>query len=334
MVRGTWERESPRRRSPAVAVAIAAGSLIVLATAMEAQTRGAVAAGSIGQHPAWTADPAPLASNGMTAQQLVDRIGQSGWDTFSARMVVRRQMVAADGSSVGTPPATTEYTWERTRRGAGWKTTMTMVTAPEVRVKARSGVVTLPQSPTVTKMEDLGDGSAPRSWALNGTEIKMPSPARQVRVMGLDATVLGASMAEDMLQGAYGVRAVPHAASPNWIDVFIMPMAGRRQRLEAFERQFGRRRGVVQGLSRHVRQEGEGEREVLVDDETGVPIEANLVARGELIAHSTFSYNRAVSGAIVRRGVHTERVLSGSRGARMVTEMSFNDITVEQRGGR
>jgi hypothetical protein len=183
-------------------------------------------------------------------------------------------------------------------------------------------------------MEDLGDGSAPRFWALNGTEIKMPSPAAQARVMGPDATALGASMAEEMLRGADGIRAVPHTASSNWIDAFVMPAAGRQQRLDGFERQFGRRRGVVRGLSRYVRQEGEGECELLVDEAAGVVVEANLVARGELLGHSTFSYDRAVSGAIVRRGVRTERALSGSGGTRMVTEMSFSDIAVEQRGGR
>ena len=115
-------------------------------------------------------------------------------------------------------------------------------------------------------------------------------------------------MAEGILAGAAGVRAVPAGEAADWIDAIIMPGAKRRQRLSAFERQFGRRRGVVRGLSRHLRQQGDGEREVLVDEELGVPVEANLIAKGELVAHSTFAYERAASGALLRRGVRTERM--------------------------
>jgi hypothetical protein len=90
----------------------------------------------------------------------------------------------------------------------------------------------------------------------------------------------------------------------------------------------------VRGLSRYLRQQGEGEREVLVDEQTGVPIESNLIVNGDLVAHSTFAYERAASGVMVRRGMRSERVISGGDGNRMVTEVSFSDIAVEQRGGR
>jgi hypothetical protein len=331
MVRGTYESEQAARRSPEVVAAIATGLLIVLVTGMEAQTRGsAIQAGSIGQPLAGEA----VLSNGVTSQQLVDRLSRGAWDTFRARIAVRRQVVAADGSPVGLAAMTTEYTWERTKTASGWKTTMTMVGAPRVRVQARTGPVTLPAAPTVVKTEDLGDGSAPRFWDVNGAEIKMPSAVKQARVMGPAATGLGASMAEEVLAGAHGVGTVPPGGTTDWIDAIIMPDAMRMQRLSAFDRQFGRRRGVVRGLSRHLRQQSDGEREVLVDEEVGVPVEANLVAtNGELVAHSTFAYERAASGAVLRRGVRTERMLSGSNGTRIVTEVSFSDITVEQRGG-
>jgi hypothetical protein len=330
MVRVTYGREKAARRSPEVVAAIATGLLIGLVTGMEAQTRGsAIQAGSIGRPMAEDA----VLSNGVTPQQLVDRVARDPWDTFRARIAVRRQVVAADGAPVGLAATTTEYTWERTKTASGWKTTMTMVGASRVRVQSRIGPVTLPDAPTVVKTEDPGDGSAPRFWDVNGAEIKMPSAAKQARVMGQDATGLGASMAEGVLAGAHGVRTVPPGGATDWIDAFIMPDAKRPQRLSAFDLQFGRRRGVVRGLSRHLRQQGDGEREVLVDEEVGVPVEANLVAaNGELVAHSTFVYERAASGAVLRRGLRTER-MSGSDGTRIVTEVSFSDITVEQRGG-
>jgi hypothetical protein len=141
-------------------------------------------------------------------------------------------------------------------------------------------------------------------------------------------------MAESSLQGAQGIQAMPVGAANEWIDAFIMPPAKRVQRLNAFERQFGQARESVRGLRRHLRRQGDGEREVLVDEEVGVPVEANLVEGGELVAHSTFAYERAASGALVRRGVRTERVLPGSHGARLVTDVRFSDVAVEQRGGR
>jgi hypothetical protein len=271
-------------------------------------------------------------SSAVATQQLVDRVARNGWDTFSTRIAVRRQMVAADGAAAGPAATTTEYTWERTRTMSGWRTIMTMVAAPRVRVQARAGLVTLPETPTVVKAEDPGDGSAPRFWDLNGAEIKMPSAAMQAQVMGRDATSPGASTAEAIPAGAHPAKAVQAGAATDWIDAIIIPGAKRSQRLSAIERQFGRRRGVIRGLSRHLRQQGDEQREVLVDEGVGVAVETNLIARGELVAHTTFAYERAASGALLRRGLRTERMLSGG-GGRVVTEVNFSDITVEQRGG-
>ena len=87
-------------------------------------------------------------------------------------------------------------------------------------------MLTLPEAPTVVKTEDLGDGSAPRFWDLNGVEIKLPSPAVQAQVMGPEATRVGASMAEEILAGAAGVGAQCRAGeSADWIDAIIMPGA-------------------------------------------------------------------------------------------------------------
>jgi hypothetical protein len=273
-------------------------------------------------------------SNSWSAQQFVDRVARERWNTFSARIVLRRAMLAADGAPVGVPPITTEYTWERSKTAAGWKTTMTLVAASEVTVQTRTGLVTLPEMPTVAKMEDSGDGSAPRFWALNGVEIKIPSRSTQMAVMGADAAAGGASMAEDILHGVSGVIAPSSGGATAWIDAFIMPAATRKQRLSAFDRQFGPSRGTVRGLSRRVRQQGDREREVLVDEQDGVPIESNLMVQGELVSHTTFGYERAASGTLLRRGVRTEQVLFRGDGRRAVTELSFSDIAVEQRGGR
>jgi hypothetical protein len=337
MVRGIREREKIARQSQRMA-AVVAGSVIVLATGMEVQTQGAATAtGSTAQFLAAGAGPALVASSRATAQRLVDRMSRGAWDTFTARIEVRRQTVTADGAPIGPAVATTAYTWERARTMSGWKTTMTLVGATPVRVRARTGMVTLPDAPTVVKTEDPGDGSAPRFWDRNGAEIRFPSASMRAQVLGPEPSASGAALAalaDDGWGAAQGARALPAGAGTDWIDTILMSGEKRAQRLGAFERQFGLRRGVIRGLSRHVRQQGDGEREVLVDEGAGVPIEANLVANGELVSHSTFAYERAASGALLRRGVRTERLVSGGGGMRMVTEVSFNDITVEQKGGR
>jgi hypothetical protein len=326
MVRSIRAKAKAAGWSFRMAMAMAVGWVSVQATKMEAQTTGmATPAGSVA---------APVTPITATAQQLVDRVARGGWDTFTTRIALRRQMVAADGTAVGPAATTTEYIWERARTANGaWKTTMTMVAAPPVSVQTRSGSRTLPKAPTVVKMEDAGDGSAPRFWDLNGAEIAMPSAERQVQVMGSRATAPGMSMADGMLRGVSGVAALPSGAS-NWIDAMIMPAAKRMQRLNAFERQFGQPRGMERGLRRYLRHQDDGDREVLVDAETGVPMETNLVVEGALVAHSTFAYERAASGAVLRRGMRTERVAPGGDGTRMVTEVSFSDLAVAQKGGR
>ena len=202
---GTHEREKAARRSPEVRGGNRDG-FADRRWPQEWRRRRGVQSTQAGldRHRLWSgATLDSWVSSAATAQQLVDRVARDGWDTFSARIAMRRQMVAADGAAVGPAATTTEYTWERTRTARGWKTTMTMVAAPRVRVQARRwSAVTLPEAPTVVKTEDLGDGSAPRFWDLNGVEIKMPSAAVQAHVMGPDATAVGASMAEGILAGA------------------------------------------------------------------------------------------------------------------------------------
>ena len=189
MVRRTRESEKAARRSARFAAAMVMASLIVLATGMEAQTRGAVT-------PAGPMSPALIGSAAPTQRSRAQQ-PRSSWSivwrgtggTPSARALpCDGRWSRRTGRPVGPAATTTEYTWERTRTARGWKTTMTMVAAPRVRVQARAGMVTLPEAPTVVKTEDLGDGSAPRFWDLNGVEIKMPSPAVQAQVMGPEAT--------------------------------------------------------------------------------------------------------------------------------------------------
>jgi hypothetical protein len=57
----------------------------------------------------------------------------------------------------------------------------------------------------------------------------------------------------------------------------------------------------------------------------------NLVQNGALVSHTRFAYERAASGAIVRQGVRVERLVSGQR---LVSEVRYSDIRLDQKGGR
>jgi hypothetical protein len=72
-------------------------------------------------------------------------------------------------------------------------------------------------------------------------------------------------------------------------------------------------------------------RRLLVDEQSAVPIESNLVRNGVLVSHTTFAYEQAASGVLVRRGVRHEGLVSGQR---VITEVSYGDIRLDQNGGR
>lgn len=296
----------------------------------------------------------------LTAQQLVDRAAADSWDTFTARVVVRRQLVGADGQPVGPRMATDareEFIWQRMKTSTGWKTTMTLVDGVPRTARSLQGSVTLPESPTVSRIEHDEDGTAPRLFNRAGVRLAGPTDALRARVgMSVAGTAERATpeTGPGLLASAAQVGTdVPLAEGREWVRALIMSPADQPVRLRSMAQQFGKRVGLVRGLGRYVRDRVDPERgvvvhEVLVDEQGGVPIEANVMEGGALVSHSLFAYERAVTGAMVRRGVRTERLLSGSSiredgafgralgvsGARVVSEVSYSDIRLEQKGGR
>lgn len=296
----------------------------------------------------------------LTAQQLVDRAAADSWDTFTARVVVRRQLIGAGGQLVGPRMATDareEFIWQRMKTSTGWKTTMTLVDGVPRTVRSLRGDVPLPVAPTVSRIEDAEDGTGPRLFDRAGVRLSGPSDALRARV-GMSATGaveqavpgVGPGLAASATQAGTDV---PLAEGRGWVRALIMSPADQPVRLRSMEQKFGRRVGLVRGLGRYVRDRVDPERgvvvhEALVDEQGGVPIEVNVMEGGALVSHSLFAYERAVTGAMVRRGVRIERLLSGSStredgalgralgasGARIVSEVSYSDIRLEQKGGR
>jgi hypothetical protein len=305
------------------------------------------------------------------AQQLADRAAAGDWDTFTARVTVRRQLIGSDGRRVGLGAAgddSEEFVWQRSRRGSSWQTTMTLVKGRARTVRSLGGDVALPESPTVARIEDDEDGTAPRWFNSAGVQLTGPTDAMRERFRepagggtGVTASVVGgvghaagwapavdSEVVASALRLGGGRRPVQ---GREWVGSLVMSLADRPSRMRALTQTFGRRTGLVRGLARYVRQTADPDQgavlqEVLVDEHSGVPVELNVVRGGALVSHSLFAYERGASGTVVRRGVRVERLLdAGSRaaslaqveglsGARVVSEVSYADIRLEQRGGR
>ena len=280
----------------------------------------------------------------LTVQQLADRASTGAWDTFTSQVTVKRQRVGANGQPTGPAATVEEYEWQRAKTRTGWKTTMTVLKSATPSVRGRTGVVALTDLPSVTRIEDAEDGTAPRFFSRTGLAIAMPSMAQQRRYTGLASPGIEPALLSQAEGRGRGLRPVQ---GPEWVEAFVMSPSTRQSRLRAFDRQFGRRSGAVRGLTRYLRDDVDGRREgltrevivreVLVDDQSGVPVEANVVRGGELVSHSTFAYERAVSGAMVRRGVRIERAASsepGAAGSRLVTEVGYSNVRLDLKGVR
>lgn len=273
----------------------------------------------------------------LTAQQLVERVTSGSWNVFTADVTVRRSMMRPDGTPA-LPPAVETYRWERVQTATGWRTSMTLLTQTRPVVATRSGPASLPDMPTVTRIEDDESGRAPRFFTRDGVEVLLPTSSRIAEFRRADAPGVDALTVEQALgaaaPGAMGSPATRPAGGREWIRALVMSAGSRAERVQAFSRQFGARAAVVRGLGQYVRDDADGRREVLVDERDGVPVEANVVEQGALVSHSTFDYERTLSGALIRRAVRLERALSAAGAARMVTEVRYDNIRVDQKGGR
>jgi hypothetical protein len=290
-----------------------------------------------------------------SVQDLADRAAAGTWDTCTLHIAVRHYLVAADGQPTGPAPMVQELVWERTRAGArgpggGWTTTMRLVSTTAPVVRSRLGAATLPALPTVARIEDAEDGTPPRFFDRAGTQVAPPSESLRNRARQALTSVAGgrvvASLDPAVVERAVALPVPPAAAGREWIASLVMPTSSRAQRLEAFQRQFGPSTGTVRGLTQFARRGPDGRREVLVDGQSGVPIESNVVVDDTLVTHSTFAYEAAASGVLLRRGARIERVLNRAAGAsditataapaaaRVVTEVTFRDVRLDQKGGR
>lgn len=275
----------------------------------------------------------PGVAGGIEGGRLAQRVESGDWDTFSARVAVRRAWLAEDGVSSLMPATLDEYVYERTKTARGWRTRIQVVSGARPTVRTPQGEMSLNDDMGVGRIEEEEDGSAPRFFTRAGVEIVPPTPERWTSVVGAPA-----GLDPELVARATAVRGVRGPTGRDWVRAFVLLPGEARGRREAMARQFGRRSGTVRGYGRYVRAEGERTQEWLIDDREGVPVEANVSERGMLRSHATFAYARTASGALVRQRLRVERALEGLGRERMagrrMTEVTYSQVQLSSKGGR
>lgn len=299
-------------------------------------------------------------------QALAERVAADAWDRFTTRVTVRRQWVRAAGASLdartasggaagrtadanpgGGAAETSEYVMERQKAGRGWKTRITVVPGAKPIVHTRLGTASLIEPPTIARIEDSEDGSAPRLFDSKGTELLPRSSSAWRRLAGdaagrPDPGALDAALVDQ----AAGMVAPRRAEGREWVRSFVLTPNRAAARRQVAQRALGRRAGWVRGYGQYLRQTGGKQVEVLLDEQNGVPMETNVVEGGRLRSHTTYRYERAATGALVKRGVRIEHATPPTAGSdasssdHMVTDITYSQIRLDvagldrARGGR
>jgi hypothetical protein len=208
----------------------------------------------------------------------------------------------------------------------GWRTTMTLQGFERPLVQSASGTVELDNPFLITRVEYDEANGEPRFY--NGRGIRVPQPTAADRLLfnlpsnRSEHTVGMPSDRRERLQQSA-------AAPDDWAAQIVVTPGARADRQSSFERQLGRPQGRVAGLDRYLATNGDTLTEVLVNPEAVVPIEVNTVWRGQLVARTTFAYDRHPNGAWVRKLLRNERVVPNASGLRSVLDVAVTNVVFE-----
>jgi hypothetical protein len=266
------------------------------------------------------------------------------WDTFSADVTIRRQLLRRDGA-VGLQAPEMRYRWTRTLGATGWKTTMTLVSASPDTIQTSKGPQPADRRIPVSRIE-IGDPRTPtRVFDTEGRMVFMlPSSARPAPDGLAGKLRLGGAGSPTIAEALAAATTVPTGAgstdlaagwrSHDWVDQLMPTQAGRGLRRTALTRRFGAPSGLERGLERFVDTSDGQTTEILSDPGWAVPVEINVVRDGALVSHTTFAYVEDPGAGLVRRRMRSEHALSAESGERTVVDMELANIRLDRGGAR
>jgi hypothetical protein len=275
------------------------------------------------------ASPAHAQRASATPPKAASLAPTDAWDTFSADITLRRSRVNADGQPIGDSAVAHRYHWERSSASGHWQTTMTLAPADAQSLRTVHGNAAIDDRLLIARIVDDEDGSGPRIYNKRGDLLRAPGRLDEL----LPATP-GSDRERPARQPAAKAagqqpRGVPSPSQ--WADNHFIKRSGHDARRLALQRRHGRPTGQVRGLDRYVTTNADRTEETLVDRQLQLPVETNVVREGRLISHKTMSYEDAAGDLVVRRRVHTERVVSPQTGERAIVELEFTNTRLEQR---
>jgi hypothetical protein len=270
----------------------------------------------------------------LTAQARVDRTTDlspaDAWDTFTADVTMRRHLLSSSGVTSAEAPAV-RYRWTRSQRRGGWTSTVEIADLSAPLIRSAQGRLALAESTSVLRVEDDEDGTMPRVYNRRGEAIRLPS-IEDRRVLG--EPVAGSLDVPPVPQLAYPDARRGSSAGREWVDAFIAAPAQKQARRAALRHRFGRSPGRVRNLDRFIAVDDGQTLELLADEQTGVPVEINVVRDGALAARSAITYATRTDGTLVRRTVRTEQRVSQRSSDRAVSTIDLANVRLERRGVR
>jgi hypothetical protein len=234
--------------------------------------------------------------------------------------------VDADGKAIGDRTAVARYQVERTLSQGGWRSTLRVLSSGRPDVTAPSGAsFSIPSD--IVRIEDDGEGKGLRLIGRDGRVMSPPTVKDRDRFGEPDEVF--ASTDALLRKGADTATGRLRGDDKEWIDA-VMParLRGDGRRL-ALQRRFGAPAGKVRGMDRYVETTADRTTELLADPDWAVPIEVNVVRKGQLQSHAQFTYESGPSGTLVRRGAHVEQRLSPD--VRAVVDVELSGVRLEDR---
>jgi hypothetical protein len=181
------------------------------------------------------------------------------------------------------------------------------------------------------RIEDPGDSSGIRMIDAAGKELRLPQPDRLRGLLGRsDLTPLASPLpAESLAAGTGNDRANP---GREWADALVIQSSQYRSRARSLEQLHGKPLDRAKGLDRYVTSDQDSDSEMLVDPESALPVEINIVQHGTLVTHVTHEYAPYGPQHLLRKRIRVERQVPGSRAERTLMVFELDNVRFERHG--